>query len=143
MQLEQIGVRIMILMAFLATVACGGTTKQAIEEKAGIKEKLKAEVMSVHDDAMAKMGELYNLEIAIKEATDSTDVDELALAETRIRLLQKANREMMDWMKQYQEPESKNEKEIKDFYSEQMASILKVKVLTDSSIVLANQFLEK
>ena len=67
-------------------------------------EALKAEVMKIHDDSMAKIGELreftYQLEEMVGAAEDSVRVKEL------IQELTKADDDMMVWMQAYVEPES-------------------------------------
>ena len=116
----------------------------ALSPTDSVKAKLRAEVMEIHDDAMAKMSKLYDLEISLKNAVDSTSAEDMKLVAERIMLLQKANNEMMSWMKQYKDPkEEKNLEEIKSFFTTQLTSISAVKVLTDSSIMLAEERLEK
>ncbi len=138
---------------WIVLIACGSGNSEANETtEVGVKTKvsstdslrraLKDEVMVVHDDAMAKMGMLYDLEIAVKNATDSTETESVEKAAEIIAKLQTANKDMMDWMRQYKEPDFQDKNKVKLFFESQMLSISKVKSDTDSSILLANQFLE-
>jgi hypothetical protein len=88
------------------------------------------------------MGMLYDLEIAVKNATDSTQIESVEQAEEIIGKLQISNKDMMDWMRQYKDPEFEDENKLKQYFKSQMASITKVKVNTDSSIFQADEFLE-
>jgi hypothetical protein len=134
---------------WILLVGCGSenpktneTTEVKLSSADSLKQALKDEVMVVHDDAMAKMGMLYDLEIAVKNATDSTQIESVEQAEEIIGKLQISNKDMMDWMRQYKDPEFEDENKLKQYFKSQMASITKVKVNTDSSIFQADEFLE-
>ena len=123
------------------------------EAKTEVKEKspeeikraaLRKQVMDVHDDAMAKMSQLYDLEINLKNTVDSLDKPELEKTKTTISALQKANKDMMAWMGQYKDPKPEVEMDsVEKYFAEQMILIKEVKHLTDSSIAQANQLLEE
>jgi hypothetical protein len=137
------------LLCWILIAACGSNnsaTNESSEVKLSstdsLKQVLKEEVMVIHDDAMAKMGMLYDLEIAVKNTIDSTNSESVKKAGKVIDKLQTANKDMMDWMKQYKEPEFEDKNKLTQYFEAQMKLITKVKVDTDSSILEANELLE-
>jgi hypothetical protein len=120
--------KILTLVAILAVafqfVACNNVAEEQNKEI----EAMKAEVMKVHDDAMAKMGDLGAQEVRISEkvmalkadttlSSDSLTAVSVASYEVAIANIGAAKAEMMDWMNNYAEPaEDVTFEEKKAFY---------------------------
>tara|TARA_R110002050_G_scaffold181709_1_gene315195 strand:+ start:445 stop:888 length:444 start_codon:yes stop_codon:yes gene_type:complete len=120
--------KILTLVAILAVafqfVACNNVAEEQNKEI----EAIKAEVMKVHDDAMALMGDLGSEEVRISEkvtalkadttlASDSLTAVSIASYEVAIANIGSAKAEMMNWMNNYAEPaEDATFEEKKAFY---------------------------
>ncbi|MGB0525921.1 MAG: hypothetical protein ACPGJS_23275 [Flammeovirgaceae bacterium] len=131
------------VIQFFTLVTVAGLMLSAACEQQPSKEELKKEVMDIHDYAMAKMGTLHDLEMKINAAVDSTNEKQMKLAASAINALVKADEDMMDWMRQYKEPDDvmKYEEMVK-YFAVQKEMIQKVKEDTDKSIADANKLLE-
>ncbi|MEN7549455.1 hypothetical protein AAG747_16145 [Rapidithrix thailandica] len=117
-------------------------------EKQNENETLHKEVMEIHDDAMAKMGTLQELstqlENIITEKIDSTDTPSVEKARNLILSLQKADAEMMDWMKAYKEPAKETPaEEVKTYLLSEKEKITEVQTLTNNSIQAAEEFISQ
>ncbi|WP_235296210.1 hypothetical protein [Portibacter marinus] len=99
-------------------------------------EQQRAEVMKIHDDAMARMGEIQNAVKDLKEmpvdSAEQKQVDGLILA------LEDAEEGMMLWMERYSEPKT----EIEQFYRDQKEKIQIVADDIDESIARAKKYME-
>ena len=88
------------------------------KQKADLLADAKAEVMKIHDDAMAELGNIrtavFELEELRKTSPDSIKIDEV------VSQLENADDAMMDWMGNYVEP--KDDK-LKDFLANQKNKI--------------------
>ncbi len=63
-------------------------------------EQLREEIIQVHDEAMEKIGYMYQLELFLTE--HQNEASDESMATESIAALQKANREMFSWMHEYQ-----------------------------------------
>ncbi|REG84466.1 hypothetical protein [Algoriphagus antarcticus] len=118
----------LILTSFLFVNACG--LKGSSEN-----EKLRAEVIAVHDEVMPKMGQLKSLERKALERAqelESEDTIDSAKVEEYKSLaydLNHANEAMFEWMHQYEKEDGdKSEEELKQYLDGQMLQITKVNV---------------
>ena len=88
------------------------------KQKADLSADAKAEVMKIHDDAMAELGNIrtavFELEELRKTSPDSIKIDEV------VSQLENADDAMMDWMGNYVEPE---DDKLKDFLVDQKTKI--------------------
>ena len=88
------------------------------KQKADLLADAKAEVMKIHDDAMAELGNIrtavFELEELRKTSPDSIKIDEV------VSQLENADDAMMDWMGNYVEPE---DDKLKDFLVDQKTKI--------------------
>lgn len=125
----------MLAVSFLLISAC--TNEHTLENN-----RLREEIIAVHDQAMEKIGYMYELEIKLQtisqpEAAQKKGVDDA------VSRLQEANRLMFDWMHQYQtlavdaEPEKDNV-----YRNRQLLLIKEVQRLTNESIQIAETLLE-
>lgn len=139
------------LVAILAIafnfVACNG---EAEEQNKQI-ETIKAEVMKIHDDAMAKMGDLGTLEKTLDEkvasikndttmATDSLAMISVTNYETAITSIKEAKAGMMEWMNNFKAPnEEATFEEKKAFYDEEMKKVTVVMEDINASIAAGEE----
>lgn len=73
----------------------------------GGNRELAAEVMEIHDIAMAKMTHMYELRIQLKELEKSSGATPATSA--AITHLQDAHKAMMQWMRAYKAPQTEQE----------------------------------
>ncbi|MGV3642452.1 MAG: hypothetical protein ACO1NZ_18150 [Adhaeribacter sp.] len=122
-----------------------GACQQKPTEKQQVQE-LETQVLAVHDEAMAKMDQVFILRQNLKKLRDSlgtTATDTLLLQnlEQHIRLLQQADDNMMKWMHWYKKPEDTlPEGEAKSYLRQQLLKIEQVQKTMDSTLTAARQF---
>lgn len=114
----------------------GATTESANEDV----ETLKAEVMAIHDSAMAKMSTLSSLQSKLKETWQSTK-DSLPYLDMH-RNLQHYKDDMMDWMRNYEVPENTGEPEVRDYLLEEKRAVGAINAEMDKGIAEARFLLE-
>lgn len=108
-------------------------------------EILAREVMDIHDRTMADYGKLYGLKKKLLTIYDQeTDSVQRNMINEIIMNLEKADKDMMDWMHQYHAPEDYLPfEEKKTYYLEQKSIIQDVEKITRSSINDAKKMIEK
>ncbi len=131
--------RILSLVAIIAIsfnlVSCDGEAKKQAEQI----ESLKAEVMKIHDDAMAKMGDLGTLAAELEQQTaamkndttlmsDSTAIaTQLTTYDNAITAINDAKSGMMEWMNSFKAPADEASFEEKmAFYQEEKDKVITV-----------------
>lgn len=125
-----------ILAVFLVISAC--TNEQTRENN-----RLREKIIEVHDQAMEKIGYMYELEITLQTISKPESVQKKSIDDA-ISRLQKANTLMFDWMHQYQTLAVDTEPEVDNTYRhQQLVLIREVQRLTDESIERAETLLEK
>lgn len=118
-----------ILICFLLLLmACNNTPQEKVDQR--------AEVMKIHDDAMAKIG-LIQTRINELEELSSNSSDSLVMREV-ITLLEEAEEEMMLWMQDYKEPEEG----LDSFYASEKKKIKVVSDKIDNSLEKANNYVK-
>ncbi|MTI30347.1 hypothetical protein [Xanthovirga aplysinae] len=132
------------LMALWLLSACGNSEEKQEEEKF-------KEVMSIHDEAMAYMGKIMDLNRKIKSEIEILQVDTLQNHSEKISALQKgsqqlidANKIMMDWMHGFEKPEAEtmSHDEIMAYYEQEEKKIDEVKKQMEASIEKASVLIE-
>lgn len=109
-------------------------------------EKLKAEVMEVHDEVMPEMGNLMNLKKRLKDKIAYSDsigesTEEL---DQVVHNLEGADEAMMEWMRNYKDPSSEMTKDqALKYLNEKMKSIKEVKQKINSSKAAAEALLNQ
>ena len=102
------------------------------------------EVMRVHDEAMARMGEIYELKRQIQELKEElTDTIMVELSEKLISSLDEADEGMMNWMAKFRIPEDKGDVQIKSYFIEEQKKVDIVNKDIAESIAEAKKFVEK
>ncbi|GAB3332815.1 hypothetical protein GCM10027429_12640 [Marivirga atlantica] len=117
------------------------TDKKSVEE-------LQADVIEVHDEVMPKMDDIMKLKAQLKLIkADTAEVlpsDELILVNNLIDNLEKADKSMMNWMRNYDSlMEGMSEEEKLTYLMKEEAAIKLVKQKMLSAISEAKIFLEK
>jgi len=132
----------------LTIILCALLTACADPQKEEL-ENLKAEVMRVHDESMAQMGTMHDLESGIKsliktkEEANPLDSTFKERGMKRVFLLGKAHTQMMDWMHQYKAPKDTVAVNVQiEYFKEQKVKIDAVDEITKKSITEAKAFLE-
>lgn len=132
----------LIFTSLLLINACGSSASKE-------NEKLRAEVIAVHDEVMPKMGQLQSLqrkaiekadEIQTQEPVDSAAVEEYKALAYDLNLAYEA---MFDWMHQY-EPEDgeMSEEELKKYLDGQMVLITEVNQDVKAALAKADELLK-
>ncbi len=122
------------------------TTDDATEESTTALSALKDEVMAVHDEAMAKMGEMQTLESDIKTHLSGLDSAENASiieeGMQKVQALSQASEGMMQWMRNYEPPSSETpQAEAEAYLQQQKEAVTKVQEAIDQSLEEAKAFL--
>jgi len=91
----------LIVFGLAVMAAC---TSQKSEEEVKL-ENLKKEVITVHDEAMARMGEIMRLK---KELQTKAEADTTAEIQQTIQNLEAADEAMMNWMRGFKFPLTNN-----------------------------------
>lgn len=122
---------------FISLLACKSGTGNSVSSKVLI--DLHSNLMALHDSSMAKHGEALALIDQLKSKkpnfSDSTSVDSV------INILDKSNESMMDWMANFNDPETQDsaafhylEEQIqwmKNLYQTQTSAITRAKTLLE------------
>lgn len=111
---------------------------QSCKDKVDTIVAQKAEVMKIHDDAMARLGEIRS---ASKNLTDLalTSGDSLKIKSV-VKNLETADEAMMEWMAAYVEPEAD---QMPSFLADQKIKITKVAELMYSSLDESKPYLNE
>ena len=124
--------------AAVAVLLMGGCSDPLQSEN----ERLRSEIIAVHDEAMAKIGHMYLLETRLKKLQPAADPDGSAITGA-IGALQEADREMFSWMNQYQTLFVADDLSLDNRYRrEQLAMISTVSRMTAEAIAAAEDLLE-
>lgn len=119
-----------ILVLVLAITAC--TSEQARENN-----RLRESIIAVHDEAMEKIGYMYELELKLQMVANADPLQQQSIGKV-IASLQLANKKMFDWMHQYQTlAVNKDIAKDNSYRRQQLHLIQEVQQLTDTSIEMA------
>lgn len=121
--MKTVKVEILIAIAFLSIIT-------ACNQKNRV-EKLKAEVMAIHDEVMPEMGTLMNLQKELKDKISDLDTTDKSMADSLRRLvkqLEEADEAMMQWMRNYKDPSPEmSEEKALEYLESKKESITEVK----------------
>jgi len=109
-------------------------------------ERIRKEIIRVHDEAMEKIGYMYELETELQTIGNhaGTPDKKQEVIELAIANLQRANRSMFDWMHQYQTlAVSKEISSDTQYRVEQLQKIEEVQLLTINAISAAEEILDE
>jgi len=93
------------------------------------------EIMSIHDEVMPKMKDIYSLKKQLKKVEDKDQVVDLLSA------LENADDAMMDWMAQYKKPK-KDVINYESYLADQQKAVTKVREEMLSAISQAQTYLQ-
>lgn len=126
-----------ILFSALILTGCGKTGTSDHEhdgldiDSTDANRVLYDQVIEIHDSAMAKMGNLYDLKKKLQDQIANTPnmvVEEKKKLERRISNLDSVGQLMMDWMHRFQPlPDSADQERARGYYESELEKIRKVK----------------
>lgn len=128
---------ILIIMPFLLLAGCNTGSSEATQQ-----EELEANVMAIHDDAMARMGDIYKLRRNFRSLRDTlaiqqTDSATLQALQQQIDELNQADEVMMVWMRNYSAPDSLQPEQATVYLQQELQKIERVQTVMDSTIQAA------
>ncbi|WP_276496611.1 hypothetical protein [Pontibacter litorisediminis] len=113
------------------------------------KTELETKVMAIHDEAMARMGDIYKLRRTLRsmrdtlEAQQQTDSTTVLALEQEISGLNKADEAMMQWMRQYSAPDTLQHEQAMDYLQQELVKVERVQTIMDSTIEAAQTTVKK
>jgi len=132
--------RLLLLFLVISLPACQNSEVEVLHN----------EIMDIHDEVMPKTSDIAYLYLAFRKKveTDSTiSTDQKIELLKQADDLEKAEDEMMVWMNDYIPPHKmkslKNKNEIIDYLLEQKKIISEIKVHTNTSLALGEEWKEK
>ena len=99
-------------------------------------------VMTLHDETMASHGEIMNLAEELKKKAQDTVFANKTLIDSISTELDELNEEMMDWMAEFEEPETQDEGALK-YLKEQAEILSRLKASQLQNIEAAKNLLKK
>jgi hypothetical protein len=99
-------------------------------------------VMALHNETMARHGEIMGLVEELKNKTSDTGNASGILVDSIRTELDGLNEEMMDWMAEYEEPDTKDEAAL-NYLKEQADILNKLKSAQIQNIEAAKRILQK
>lgn len=137
--------RILSLAAGIVLIlaACSGPNQQGSGAKEEQAKKMSEQVMNTHDEAMKFSSLVLKLKRRINDKIDSlNETNGRDMYQKVSSQLYAADQEMMNWMRNYKEPNMSSDTALAYLQSEYQ-KILKVKSLTDTSIANAKKLLNE
>lgn len=91
-------------------------------------EELYGEVMSIHDEVMPKMDDLYKAKQALQKQLDTEELDSIQQENVREKIarINSASEQMMVWMRQFN-PEGEREDSVRVYLESELVKIQKVR----------------
>jgi hypothetical protein len=137
--------RILSLAAGIVLIlaACSGPNQQGSGAKEEQAKKMSEQVMNTHDEAMKFSSLVLKLKRRINDRIDSlNETNGRDVYQKVSSQLYAADQEMLNWMRNYKEPNLSADTALAYLQSEYQ-KILKVKSLTDTSIANAKKLLNE
>jgi hypothetical protein len=127
----------------LILAACSGPNQQGSGAKEEQAKKMSEQVMNTHDEAMKFSSLVLKLKRRINDKIDSlNETNGRDVYQKVSSQLYAADQEMLNWMRNYKEPNLSADTALAYLQSEYQ-KILKVKSLTDTSIANAKKLLNE
>lgn len=90
--------------------------------------KLYSEVMTIHDEVMPKMGDIYTLKEGLKKKLeDNTAGDKKSEIESAITKLDEADKAMRVWMREFKPEDVTDEAKKREYLDNEMEKVKKVR----------------
>ncbi|WP_028585683.1 hypothetical protein [Desulfogranum mediterraneum] len=120
---------LVVLLALLLSSGCQNNDRQQAKQ-------LKAEVMAIHDEAMAKTGYMHELSLKLEQLAEKKGLQAKQQQQAReaSQQLEQAQAAMMRWMHQYAPAEERTYSKQLHYFQEQKKLILQVQQHTDQAI---------
>ncbi len=135
---------IAIISTAILFASCQGKDPDFVSQ-----DKIKKELLAVHDEVMPKMGEMNEARkklIKLIKSEAIKDSTSLEAVNYTIEYLERADEGMMDWMGEFVQPSdmrnSKSHEEIMAYLNEEKEKIIKVKTDILNSLEAANKIIE-
>ena len=134
-------VRTIFLLVLL--VSCGksgshdGHDENGTADSVDTNRALYDQVMEIHDEVMPKMQDIYNLKKDIQDQITNTPgmvKEQKEEFQRMITKLDSAERSMMDWMHQFNLPDSLDNESKREYLETEMEKIRKVRDLTNEAL---------
>ncbi|WP_237144714.1 hypothetical protein [Pontibacter pamirensis] len=130
---------ILLVVPFLLLTGCNAGPAEATQQ-----EELEANVMTIHNDAMAKMGDIYKLRRNFRSLRDTlaaqqADTVTLQALQQQIDELNQADEVMMVWMRNYSAPDTLQYEQAMNYLQQELKKIERVQTVMDSTIQAARQ----
>lgn len=127
------------LPLFLLLGCTEGGTSEASEL-----EGLEATVLAKHDSAMSLMGDIFKLRRNLRTLRDTlaaqeTDTATVLALQQQIEGLNGADKVMMEWMHNYEAPDSLQHEQAMTYLQQELQKIDRVQIVMDSTIAAAQQ----
>lgn len=116
--------------------------------KADEKAELQTQVMAIHDESMAKMGDIFKLRRQLRTMRDTMEAQQaestdLLVLQQEINSLNEADEVMMQWMRQYEAPDSLQHPQAMAYLQQELDKIKRVRTVMDSTIQAAQTTAQK
>lgn len=130
---------VQIALPLLLLTGCNSGSSEATQ-----KEELEANVMAIHDEAMAKMGDIYKLRRNFRSLRDTLEAQQadtvtLQAIQQQIDELNQADEVMMVWMRNYKAPDSLQHEQAMTYLQQELQKVERVQTVMDSTIQAARQ----
>ncbi|MCX2739784.1 hypothetical protein [Pontibacter anaerobius] len=135
----------LILFALPLALLSGCQSAPSEEEK---KAELQSQVMTIHDEAMAKMDNIHKLRRNLRSTRDTlaaqqADSTAILPLEQELSGLDKADEAMMQWMRQYRAPDTLQHEQAMQYLQQELIKIQQVQTIMDSTIEAAQATITK
>ncbi|RIJ42646.1 hypothetical protein [Pontibacter oryzae] len=133
------------ILAILPLALLAGCQNGASETEQ--KAELEGNVMAIHDEAMAKMGDIYKLRRQLRSLRDTLEQqaqpDSAAILALQQELsgLNQADEVMMQWMRQYKAPDTLQHQQAMTYLQQELVKVTRVQTVMDSTLQAAKQTL--
>jgi len=141
-------------LLLLALVNCSGNSsgnnseeaqQDTLSEAQKAEQEIYDEVMSLHENLMKKMNDIYDLRKKLESKIDSLEKSGISteIIKKRIADLEAGDKAMMDWMHNYSAlPDSVPHDSVMNYYNDQKGKITHVKNSMMDALEKAQQYLD-
>lgn len=134
---------ILFVLPLALFAACQGNASNE-EEKTELENK----VMAIHDEAMAKMGDIYKLRRSLRSMRDTLEAQQadssaILPLEQEITGLNMADEAMMQWMRQYKAPDTLQHEQAMQYLQQELTKVERVQTIMDSTLEAAQATVKK
>ncbi len=132
--------RVLLIMMAIVAISCGKASKDKAEAEAN--DVLYNEVMHIHDMVMPKMDDMYKLKRALQDSISHTPdmvAENRKVLENTIANLDSASGAMMNWMHEFDLPDSIDAETARNYLISELDRIKKVSDQMNESLKKAKE----